>query len=169
MSHYEPIVFPDRATRRLMFGHPNPDLPPSPGGDFSRPVCCQGQTTQPDTPATFAGVPVAAMEAVMAERTRQITRFGHTPQDDLTHRLEVLPARMRAMVHRAYEDCTMYRPYALEAERLADRRLRITMARKRMVQACALGLAAIDRIDAEIARVDALEEAELQADRDMPL
>lgn len=202
MSAYEPIVFPDRAARQTMFGHPNPETPtalPSPGTDLSRPGrTAQGQaapagsshmspmgfeTCDPaargntiNAPAfndgpwhdpapagplhNFAGVPVAAMEDVMAERSRQIIGYGHTPEDDLTLRLEVLPARMRAMAMHAYEDCTMFRPYTLTAECLADKRQRIAMARKRMVQATALGLAAIDRIDAELAAMDAAAQSQ---------
>jgi hypothetical protein len=100
--------------------------------------------------AAFDGVPVGALELVMAERIRAIEKFGHTPEADRGARVEVLPARMRNMCVRAYEDLTMHRPAFDPARLHRERQKKMRHAVKELVQACALGLAAIDRITYEL-------------------
>lgn len=134
------------------FGHPNPELSdraacPSPGG-----VVGEGPHSLTATPSA---VPVHAMEDVMAERMRAIIRFGHTLEQDAVAPPQRLPELMRRKVVLAIEDLTM-RPAADSAEE-SDRlhRTRIARARREIVQACAMGLAAIDRVDAELAALGA--------------
>jgi hypothetical protein len=85
---------------------------------------------------TFAGVPVASMEAVMAQRTRQIAHFGHTPDKDLGLRPSVLPDRAIRYLVNAQEDLQFRR-----GEYRAS-------ARRHLAQAGAMVLAAIDYLDA---------------------
>ena len=99
--------------------------------------------------ATGAFVPVAAIEDVLAERApaawtavlderrRQIAKFGHTPQSDAALPLKQLPREAARFVNMAIEDCQFQR---------ADWR---TAARKHLIRAGAMILAAMDRIEAE--------------------
>lgn len=97
-----------------------------------------------NTPArtTFAGVPVAAMEATMAERQRQIAQFGHTPEADREAWHAGKPDRLaRVAVN-----------YALEArESMSFGRQQLHVARLKSIKAAAALLAQIDLIDALLA------------------
>lgn len=82
-------------------------------------------------------LPVAAMEAVLAERMRQIHDFGHTPQSDAELPLKQLPRAAQRFLTEAIEDCHFQRGDWRKA------------ARKHLVRAGAMILAALDRIEAE--------------------
>lgn len=119
------------------FGHRNPDLPLSAQKPLQQPSGGQGEYPPPDAhaPSTFAGVPVAAMEAAMAERTKQIA-LGHTPQADL--RLDnpkQLPATAIRYLNLGIEDVQFHK---------GDWQ---TRAKRHFAQAAALALAAWDYID----------------------
>jgi hypothetical protein len=107
-------------------GQPLPVSPPPLIPSFSH---AAGKTT-------FAGVPVAAIEAVMVERTRQVRDFGHTTDKDLTLRPSVLPDRASRYLVNAQEDLQF---------RSDGHRQR---ARRHLAQAGAMVLAAIDYLDA---------------------
>ena len=108
----------------------------------------------PSSPATYAPVAAplvsmpaheavlaerapAAWSAVLDERRRQIAQFGHTPQADAALPLKQLPREAARFVSMAVEDCQFQR----EGWRIA--------ARKHLVRAGAMILAAMDRIEAE--------------------
>ncbi len=86
-------------------------------------------------PSTY--VPVAALEAVLAERMRQIHTFGHTPQADAELPLKQLPRAAQRFLTAAIEDCQFQRGDWRKA------------ARKHLIRAAAMILAAIDRVEAE--------------------
>lgn len=54
-----------------------------------------------DVPET---VPVGSIEAVIAERIRQVEQFGHTPEDDLKLELGVLPKEARQYLSSALDE-----------------------------------------------------------------
>lgn len=87
--------------------------------------------------ATGAFVPVAAIEDVLAERHRQIAKFGHTPERDAALPLKQLPREAARFLNMAIEDCQFHRE---------DWR---TAARKHLIRAAAMILAAMDRIALE--------------------
>ena len=92
-------------------------------------------------PAVYAEpvewVPVASMEAVLAERIRQIARFGHTPESDAALPLRQLPREAARFLNAAIEDVQFHR----EGWR--------QHARRHLIRAAAMILAAMDRIEAE--------------------
>ena len=88
-------------------------------------------------PATFA--PVAAMEAVLALRCKQIHEHGHSLEADLAMiaacgKRHAIAAMARTAMTDAIEDMQFNKDPA--------------QIRRRLVKACALGLAAIDAEDA---------------------
>lgn len=123
-------------------GTPQPELPLSGAPDAPAPAdagTSPGYTNGPASAGPFhgcTGVPVRAMEAVLAERMRAILDFGHTPEKDLQLPLVWLPQEARNYLIDAID----------EARRGPDRR---AIARRKLIKAGALLLAAIDRLDAE--------------------
>lgn len=91
----------------------------------------RGAPATDETPVTFAGVPVAAMEAIMALRCEQITRFGHTPEADLA-------APANHLVKEVYRTAQMVRE---------DHQFNVDPAirQRHLVKLGALVLAALDR------------------------
>jgi len=139
------FYFPSRAVRLAMRSaatSAEPELPlsgapdaPAPADAGSSPGC----TKAPASAGPFhgcAGVPVRAMEDVLAERMRVILDFGHTPEKDLQLPLAWLPQEARNYLTDAID----------EAHRGPDRH---AIARRKLIKAGALLLAAIDRLDAE--------------------
>ncbi len=103
-----------------------------------------GYTKGPASAGTFhgnTGVPVRAMEDVLTERMRAIHDFGHTPEKDLQLPLAWLPREARNYLTDAID----------EARRGSDRH---AIARRKLLKAGSLLLAAIDRLDAEPAHRD---------------
>lgn len=98
------------------------------GGPLPSPAVDRGAATY---------LPVAAMEAVLAERMRQIHDFGHTPQADAELPLKQLPRAAARLLTAAIEDCQFQRGDWRKA------------ARKHLARAGAMILAALDRLDAE--------------------
>ncbi len=96
-----------------------------------------------DPPHTASAVPVAAMEAVMAERFRQMRDFGHDAAAD-----DALPpaALARAAHVRLLDTADLVSGRASAAE--------LQRARRKCIQAASLCLAQIDRIDRALARAD---------------
>lgn len=90
-----------------------------------------------DKPVTFAAVPVAAMEAVMAQRTRQIADYGHTPEQDAQLPVCHLPKQARAYLEGAIDELLWKRPGWLNRASL------------KLTKAGALTLAALDRLELE--------------------
>ncbi|MEZ5688722.1 MAG: hypothetical protein R3E21_08085 [Caenibius sp.] len=82
-------------------------------------------------------VPVGAMEDVMTMREEQIVKFGHTPEQDAMLPAHYLPKQARGYLEHAIDELTIG-PEGWEAR-----------ARKRLIRAAALILAAIDRLDAD--------------------
>lgn len=82
-------------------------------------------------------VPVGAMEDVMAMREEQILKFGHTPARDALRPVHYLPKQARGYLDHAIDELTIG-PEGWEAR-----------ARKRLIRAAAMILAAIDRLDAD--------------------
>ena len=78
-----------------------------------------------------------AIEAVLAERTRQIAKFGHTPESDAALPLKQLPREAARFLTAAIEDVQ----YQRDAWR--------NHARRHLIRAAAMILAAMDRIEAE--------------------
>lgn len=109
--------------------------------------------------ATFAGIPgpvehsetnhSRAMEDVMAERMRQVLKFGHSAQQDLEtplwqHR-EFTELGRRSFMRMLADHLSSAIEYASFGRGKYD------LARRYLVKTAALCLAAIDRIDAETA------------------
>ncbi|WP_298164527.1 hypothetical protein [Novosphingobium sp.] len=89
--------------------------------------------TKPLSPPDF--VPVKAMEDVMAIRSEQIFRHGHTPESDARLPLHHFARQLHGGAIRIEED--------------AQFNLDLEVMRRRVVKHAALCLALIDRIDAE--------------------
>ena len=89
-----------------------------------------------------AVLPSAAIEDIVAMRLRQIVSFGHSPEQDDQLPLITLPNQARS--------------YVCDAQDIMMRKERrfLTQARAKLVRAGAMIIAAIDRIDREIARQD---------------
>lgn len=107
----------------------------------------QPPSASPAEGVTFAGVPVKAMEDVMAERTRQIVEFGHTAEADRETPL---------WAHREFTELGRRSFMRMIADHLSSAieyasfgRGKHARARRYLVMTAALCLAAIDRIDAE--------------------
>ena len=81
-------------------------------------------------------VPLGALEDIMSMREEQIVKFGHTPEQDAMLPAHYLPKEARAYLDHAIDEL-MIGPEGWEAR-----------ARKRLIRAAALILAAIDRLDA---------------------
>lgn len=98
--------------------------------------------------ATFSGVPVRAMEDVMAARLEQIVRFGHTPESDreipFYHHREFTANGRRSMMRQVERQMASASEYAAYGHGKLD------VTRRKLVKTAALILAAIDRIDAEL-------------------
>lgn len=90
----------------------------------------------PVAPASLY-VPVGAIEAVLAERTRQIFDFGHTPEADRAANLDHWASKLDAEHHAIVEGI-----HCGQSREIVRRRLV-----KHTAQLCAL----IERLDAEIA------------------
>ena len=118
------------------------NAPPIPSGRATG----AGEEVSPlaSSPATPAFLPVASMEAVLAERARQIHHFGHTPEADTALPLKQLPREAARFVNMAIEDCQF---------QAGDWR---KAARNHLVRAGAMILAAMDRIEAEPVEEDPL-------------
>ena len=82
-------------------------------------------------------IPVRGLQDVIALRLRQISEFGHTPARDLERPIDALPKA--AQVTLAKAELQGGREYAQFGKP--------EIARRYLVKACALILAAIDRID----------------------
>ena len=82
-------------------------------------------------------VPVASIEDVITERVRQVKAFGHSPAADASYPLRHLPLQARAYLDAAMDEIQFRKP-GWEAR-----------ARRKLTQAGALALAAIDRFDME--------------------
>ena len=84
-----------------------------------------------------APVPVAAMEAVMAQRMRQILDFGHTAEQDGRLPPCHLPKQARAYLEGAIDEILWARPGW------------INRAHLKLTKAGALLLASVDRLEQE--------------------
>lgn len=104
-------------------------------------------------PGTAAALPMFApqgsLAAVVKRRLQQVEELGHTPMADAKLRLDQLPRMALHEAQLAVEDLTSNARCETpeEAERLRAQLRRA--ARKKLVDMCALGLAAIDRLDME--------------------
>lgn len=98
-----------------------------------------GLTDDP-RPATRALTFGPVVQAIVAERIAQIARHGHDAAHDRSGSAERLP--------RVAKD---YLQGAIDQIACAAETRNLVAARRNVVRACAVGLAAIDRIDAEIA------------------
>lgn len=92
------------------------------------------------TEELLAAISGPALNAVLEARIEQIVKHGHTPAQDAAMPLKVLPHHARSMI--------------LDATDLMDPgcRRNLTVARRRIAKAAAMLLAAIDRIDVELAK-----------------
>lgn len=111
------------------------ELAQPPASDRAGEPAPGGGDRHPPAGALFAGVPVAALEDVMACRVEQVERWGHTPAKDRERPL----AGFLADVH----------SYATAAREDLQYREGLPRVRQRLVKLAALTLAAIDRVDAE--------------------
>lgn len=97
---------------------------------------------------TFSGVPVRAMEDVMAARYDQIVRYGHTPEKDRETALYSArrygPNGQPSLLHQISQRLAAATEYASRGHGAHD------IARRQLVTTAALCLAAIDWIDAEL-------------------
>lgn len=83
-------------------------------------------------PAAPSFVPVAAMEAVLALRVRQIEEFGHTPESDAAAPLAHFANELRLAAQAFAEDVQFNKP--------------TDHMHRHLVKLGALALAAIDRV-----------------------
>lgn len=88
----------------------------------------------PSIPHVPAGVPVRAMEDILALRMRQIIDHGHTAERDRDKPIQALPIAAGQEIRGAIDYCQFHRN---------------ELARRYLVRAGALILAAIDRLDME--------------------
>lgn len=81
-----------------------------------------------------------AMRSVIEARIEQIVKHGHTPAADADLPIKLLPSHARNMITDAFD--------------LLDpgQRRNLTVARRRLAKSAAMLLAAIDRVDVEIAK-----------------
>lgn len=89
-----------------------------------------------------------ALADVLAERIKQIDDRGHTLEADLALSLDALPRLVATYATIARDRATRGKQFTLPG------------ARKKIIQAAALAIAAAERIDAEIARLEE-QDAEL--------
>ena len=122
------------------FGHPNPELP-QPAESAPEPSAGRLGGNPPPEPRkvqplkTFAGVPVAAMEAAMLERVRQF-ELGHTVEADLQQESpRRIPDQAIRYLNMGVEDLQFHK---------GDWR---TRAKRHFAQAAALAMAAWDYVD----------------------
>lgn len=94
-----------------------------------------------------------ALQDVLKERIAQIDKRGHTSETDGDHPLHFLPGLAAEYAGIARDRARPGTHFSLPG------------ARKKAVQAAALALAAVERLDAELARLEALDLVE---DQDAP-
>lgn len=82
----------------------------------------------------------AATRAVLEARIEQVVKHGHTPAADADLPLKQLPANARSMIIDTLD-------------LLEGPHRNLVVARRRLAKACAMLLAAIDRVDVEILKV----------------
>lgn len=103
--------------------------------------------------ATFSGVPVRAMEDVMAARTEQILKFGHTIEHDRQTALYSPREFGQNGEYSLMRQIARQLSSAIEYAAYGHGKLDVT--RRNLVKTAALCLAAIDWIDAELEEQDA--------------
>lgn len=109
--------------------------------------------SQDAPPTVFSGIPVRAIEDVMACRAEQIFTYGHTPEKD--RETDLWSARefggngKRSFMRQLAAQLSAAIEYA------AFGRAKHDITRRKLVRLAALCLAAIDRIDAEAAEDEA--------------
>lgn len=81
---------------------------------------------------------MSALDEIAAERFAQVDRFGHAPERDAALPLDELPKKARE-----YVTIGIDRLHPFQGE------LNIPLARKKLVQAAALLIAAIERLPRE--------------------
>lgn len=110
--------------------------------------------TAPEADAVFTPAQVATLERLLkltalldvnAARIEQVTKWSHTDESDANEPIWWHAKKGHERIHDAIEILRSSDPDAID---------RLTSARRKLVKGLALGLTAIDRIDAALAAIE---------------